>query len=307
MRSRSTWCRLGEVAGQPRSSYQGPLVQIERVTLAYFSPTGTTRSVLAPIAWGMGAGQVRHLDLTLPDAETRDLPPLDHLVLLGVPVYAGRVPETAARRLRRLEGGGSPAVLVVVYGNRAYEDALLELSDIARERGFVPIAAGAFIGEHSYSTAEMPIAAGRPDGADMGRAVAFGAGVRAEVSRLLSLVPAEGSTQPDAVEPPGPPESLRLPGSRPYRQGMRSSDIAPVTNADLCTRCGACAGACPVGAITVGERVLTDGWACILCCACIKACPAGARLMEDAGVRRTAQWLATEHGARKEPEIFIGE
>ena len=41
----------------------------------------------------------------------------------------------------------TPAVLVVVYGNRAYDDALLELSDIATGAGFVPLAAGAFVGE----------------------------------------------------------------------------------------------------------------------------------------------------------------
>lgn len=263
------------------------------VTLAYFSPTGTTRAVLEALAQPLASIEVRHIDLTLPGAETQKLPELEsNLVLLGVPVYAGRVPETAVRRLRRLSGHGAPAVLVVVYGNRAFEDALVELSDIARERGFVPIAGAAFIGEHSYSTPATPIAAGRPDVADLARARVLGQTVRdrlAEVADLASMQP------------------LQLPGNRPYRQGMSPSEVAPETDRGLCTLCEACARVCPVAAITVGDRVLTDGAACILCCACVKACPTGARTMADPGVRHTAHWLATEHGARKEAEIFISE
>jgi ferredoxin/flavodoxin len=265
----------------------------DKVTLAYFSPTGTTRAVLEAVAQGLGSPNATHLDLTLPEAEMRELPGFGSgLVLLGVPVYAGRCPETAVRRLQRLTGEGTPAILVVVYGNRAFEDALLELSDLAKDRGFVPIAGGAFLGEHSYSTPTKPIAAGRPDGADLTRAQAFGQTIRSK----LEASPDRGTMAP-----------LQLPGNRPYRQGMSPSEVAPETDAGLCTRCGDCASVCPVGAITVGETVATDGMACILCCACVRACPTGARAMEDPGIRRTAHWLATEYNARKEPETFFGQ
>lgn len=62
----------------------------------------------------------------------------------------------------------------MVYGNRDYEDALLELRDTVASLGFTPLSAGAFIGEHSYSTAEMPVAAGRPDATDLQTARTFG-------------------------------------------------------------------------------------------------------------------------------------
>ncbi len=266
-------------------------MQIDAVTLVTFSPTGTTRAVLQGIARGLGADLVTHLDLTLPDAEERRPVTLEQdLVLIGAPVYAGRIPTTAAARFLHLTGKRTPAGLVVVYGNRAYEDALLELSDLARARGFVPVAGAAFIGEHSYSSAETPIAVGRPDAQDLDRAAQFG---RAIAARLRAIDAA-------AELPP-----LRVPGDRPYRRGMGTSEVAPATDVERCTLCGRCAEVCPVGAIDVEDTVLTDACACILCCACVKVCPTDARSMLDEGVRRTARWLAEEHAARKEPETFI--
>ncbi len=266
-------------------------MQPETVKLAYYSPTHTTQRVLAAIAEGLAPKALVDLDLTAPGAATRLLPdPNEDLLLIGAPVYAGRIPSTAAARLRRLRGYGTPAVVVVVYGNRAYEDALLELCDLALNVGFVPVAAGAFIGEHSYASRITPIAVGRPDDRDLAHALAFGREVGSILRRL----------GPYECLPP-----LTVPGNRPYRDGMRVTNAAPTTRPALCTRCGACADVCPVGGISVNGDVHTNGHACTLCCACVKACPTGARVMLDEGVLRTARWLATEHSERKEPELFL--
>jgi ferredoxin len=261
------------------------------VKMAYYSPTRTTHRVLAAIVEGLQPKTVIDLDLTRPESATRLLPDCrEDLLVLGAPVYAGRIASTAVTRLRRLQGEGAPAVIVVVYGNRAYEDALAELSDLAVTAGFVPVAAGAFIGEHSYAGPVTPIAVGRPDDRDLGQAVSFG---RVVGSMLRGLGPFE-------CFPP-----LSVPGNHPYRAGMRVSDVAPTTQPALCTHCGVCADACPVGGIDVDGDIHTDGAACTLCCACVKACPTGARVMLDEGVLRTAQWLAREHSARREPELFL--
>ena len=80
-----------------------------------------------------------------------------------MPSYAGRVTAIAAERLRAIHGGGAKCILVCVYGNRAYEDTLVEMEDIARECGFEIVAAVAAIAEHSIM---HQYAAGRPDAAD---------------------------------------------------------------------------------------------------------------------------------------------
>ncbi|MEG0090621.1 MAG: 4Fe-4S binding protein [Oscillospiraceae bacterium] len=46
---------------------------------------------------------------------------------------------------------------------------------------------------------------------------------------------------------------------------------------DACICCGACAGECPVGAISEGDgKYVIDADACIDCGSCEAACPTGA-------------------------------
>lgn len=141
--------------------------------LIFFSPTHTSAQIARAIGEGIGMGRRMETDLTL-DESSSPIEMEGELCVIVTPVYGGRVPALALQRLQRLKGNGAPAILVVVYGNRDYEDALLELRDTAISLGFMPLTAGAFIGEHSYSTPELPIAAGRPDTDDLQQAREFG-------------------------------------------------------------------------------------------------------------------------------------
>ena len=266
-------------------------MQIEAVRLIYFSPTHTTRRVLAAIARGMRGLPAEHVDLTLPAAEAAPCAlPDGTLAVLGAPVYGGRIPPPATRRLQGLRGRGVPAVVVVVYGNRAYEDALLELRDLAVEAGFVPIAGAAFIGEHSFSTEETPLAHGRPDAHDEERAAAFGEAIRTRLDGLTTL---------DALP------LLEVPGDAPYKALGKGGWTSPRTRTELCTLCGTCAAVCPTAAIAVEDTVATAVASCILCCACVKHCPTGARVLEDPRLARTMAWLSEHCAARREPELYL--
>jgi ferredoxin len=263
------------------------------VKLAYFSPTKTTQTILADIAAGTGIAAVEHLDLTTPGAETKDVAEMgDELVVLGVPVYEGRVAATAIQRLRRLKANNTPAVVIVVYGNRDFEDALIELHDIAVELGFVPVAGGAFVGEHSLATETRPMANGRPDERDMAIAKEFGAKIRDKMKTMGSV---NDMTQ------------IKIPGNIPYIDRDRSTlaDRSASTKEEICTLCGTCASCCPVAAITVDNVVSTDNMACTLCCACVKNCPTGARVVADPTINKIANWVSKNFQARREPEIFI--
>jgi ferredoxin len=266
-------------------------VQIRSVKLVYFSPTRTTESILRSIAGGIGAEPSETIDFTLTEARSHPSKAFqDELVLLGVPVYGGRVPLDAVEYLNRLKASQTPAVLVVVYGNRAYDDARLELSDITVRSGFVPIAAGAFIGEHSFSTPDAPLAPGRPDERDAADARAFGTLIRARLDQL------------DSIEQATP---VSVPGDFPYRERRELRELAPVTSAELCTQCGECAPLCPKDAIGEDDATQTDGNRCILCCACIRACPEDARSVEDPALEEVLTRLRKTCAERRDPETFL--
>lgn len=266
-------------------------MDISSLRLVYFSPTQTTRKVIESIARGLQIAGIEQVDLTLPSAVRHELMEMhDELSIIGSPVYGGRLPADAISRFRRLKGNGTPSVIVVLYGNRAYEDALLELKDLVLEVGFHPVAAGAFVGEHSYSTNDTPVAVGRPDLEDLNKAEAFGRSIGDKLRVWRALV----------EMPP-----LRVPGNFPYKELQMLTDIAPVTREAACSKCAKCASLCPAAAITVGDTVVTLSGLCIRCCACLKSCPTGARTMEDARVKKVAEYLMTNCSERKEPETYI--
>lgn len=261
-----------------------------------FSPTGTTRKILESIASGLAPDTCTQLDLTHPGSGKFSLGAQiegGEMTLIGMPVHAGRIPALAVERLRAsVRGKGRKAVLVVVYGNRAYEDALLELRDLARELGFVPFAAAAFVGEHSFSTKDLPVGHGRPNKIDLEKALNFGRSVR---EKMLEVRDADDNNQ-----------MLVVPGNFPYREGVQPALISPETDAGTCVLCGDCVRSCPSTAITLtNDAVETDKMACLRCCACVRVCPTGARVMLHPKILELGRTLHEKFTDRREPELFF--
>lgn len=253
--------------------------------IVFFSPTRTSAQIAHAVAAGMGMENYTETDLTTDDSEGM-IEITDAVAIIAVPVYAGRVAPTALQRLRRLRGTHAAAVLLVVYGNRDYEDALVELRDETMQRGFTPLAAAAFIGEHSYSRADMPIAAGRPDGEDLQKARLLGK----ECLKKLDALQGEE------------PAPFFVKGNVPYRFVGTPTPAAPVCTAE-CIACGACIDLCPTHAIYRNQAggIDTEIARCIKCCACVKACPQEARIFDTPYTAMLHQKCA----ARREPETFI--
>ena len=271
---------------------------MKKITLVYFSPTKTTETVLRSITHGL----VQSLDISgseitavnVTRSEIRDTVPApfgdNDIVLLGAPVYGGRLPSDAADFFKKLTAANTPALLTVVYGNREYEDALLELKDIASACGFIPISGAAFIGEHAFASADIPVAMNRPDENDLKMAVDFGdnsGDLLKETNDLKNLA------------------SLKVPGNFPYKDGTGKAapDFIEVT--DACTNCGTCATVCPSKAIDAENGFATSTALCILCCACLKACPEQARLMKDGPIKEKAKWLNETCSTPKFAQVFF--
>lgn len=266
-------------------------MKIQSLKLVYFSPTGTTKTIVQGIARGINHSNVEVLDITGPDAREQPLQTSENeLLVIAVPVYMGRVPALLTEWLHAIKANNTPAVCVVVYGNRVYEDALLELNDILTQCGCTSIAGAAYIGEHSFSTLETPTAEGRPDAPDMKHAELFGQKIR---EKLQSVSSAEQISD------------VTIPGCHPYRGDSTLWIVDFIAVSDECTQCGVCAEGCPTGAIDPENSSLIETKKCITCCACIKHCPKKAKTMKAGLVKDAALRLSTLYKERKEPEFFV--
>lgn len=253
--------------------------------LISFSPCGGTQRVMRCFLPGL-AYPVREYNLTQPLARKHawTFGPED-LVLIGFPVFGGRLPRNADEVFAILRGDKTPTVLVAVYGNRDYEDALLEMGQLAEGRGFKPVAACAAIAEHSMAP---EIAAGRPDIKDK---EALGLFARKVITTL------DGFAGPDAI-------AFTAPGQFPYAKPSHNIPIGPDTS-EACTLCGDCIDVCPTGAIPKKEPNTTDIDLCIACQACVKVCPEQARTMNQPPIEKVREFLrASCLNTRREPEFF---
>lgn len=260
-------------------------MKLKQVTGVFFSPTDSTRQVVE-----LAAGELHKNTSFVDITEAREHRPSyyfmeNEAVVVGVPVYGGRVPVTAAERIKRLHGRSTPAILIAVYGNRAYEDALLELGDLLRSQGFVPVGALAVAAEHNM----VPqIASGRPDAADQKRIVEAAGRMKLKLQKLGGI---NGQ------------EELKVPGNRPYRT-YQKRPVGIKVSRD-CNQCGMCIKKCPVQAISRTDPRVTDEARCLLCMRCIRMCPVQARKLPLAYRLAAGRMLKKACSGRKETETFL--
>ena len=274
-------------------------MKLEKIWAVYFSGTGTTRRTVERIAGGIAFQlnlPAESVDFSHPAVrqETLGFGEKD-LVVFGTPVYAGREPNVLLPFLReRVVGGGALAVPVVLFGNRNYDDALIELRNILAADGMHPIAAGAFVGEHSFSRV---LGADRPNAEDETLMDEFAARV-AELAAGLDAAPVKSA----AVRGQEPLRPYYTPRDRAGNP-INILKVKPKTDLSRCGGCGLCADLCPMGSIAPTDVSAVRG-ICIKCCACVKGCPTGAKFFDDAGYLYHQHELEAQYARPAENEVF---
>ena len=244
----------------------------------YFSATGTSKKIALAISQSIATEFVVE-DITFQSLQNTSYA-TDDLLCIAVPVYGGGVAPVALKRLDAIRGNNTPVVVVVVYGNRNFERAAVQMSDFLAERGFITIAAAAFVGEHSYSTELSPIAVGRPMVEDINDANRFGELVKQKLTKGLESVDVSTLQCPDSGE-----ENVKafVEFVKGYQaeQAKNPVKLLPITDENRCVMCGVCVDVCPMEAIDREDVSMVDPTLCIKCCACVKECPKEAKSLNS--------------------------
>ncbi len=276
-------------------------MKIKKIWAISFSPTGNTKKIVRQIADIIGAElekSVHEIDFTLPQ-NRQDVHHFseDELVIFGTPVYAGRIPNKILSYVEEsFIGNQTMAVPVCVFGNRNFDDALMELRNILGEHGFHAIAAAAVASRHAFSE---KIATGRPDVADEGEIIAFAKDIANQLQNAEKM-----------------PQVVAVPGNNPVAayytplgldgEPVKFLKAKPITNEQLCNRCGLCAGVCPMGSINISNPITVEG-VCIKCQACVNSCPLKAKHFEDEAFLSHVKMLEGNYTGRAPNQFFLGE
>jgi len=266
----------------------------KRIGVLYFSPTNTTKKICKTIASGMGAKDPVDLNITIPDFRIKlasnpnaILENIDHIII-GAPVYSGKLPIQVIECLKSISGNGKKCTAVVVYGNRDYGFALYHMVKILSNNNFNVLAAGTFIGQHSYSDI-VPVAIGRPDKTDLEKAYNFGAeGMNTSNSLSLEDIPVQRDM---------------------FSKSKNYNPIRPVFKPEKCNHCRICSKGCPINIISPE----TGNWLnqeakkqCIGCMACVSSCKNKARFVRaNFGMRLILKYILKNASIQRQEPLTI--
>ena len=258
-----------------------------KIKAVYFSPTHGTKKLVTKAAEKLSeifTAEMEKTDLTLPEGREKEIKlNVEDILIFGFPVYAGRIPLLLEPVIEKIKGNGNPVMLMAVYGNRDFDDAILEARDLFTEKGFRVVSAGAFLGEHSYT---RNVATGRPDLEDLKEAEEFARKTAEKIQK----------------ESNG--EILEVPGNKPYKERTAGFTAAPKTG-EACYDCMKCARECPVSAISFDDPRIADADKCIHCFACVKNCPVETKYFDNEMVKNFAVMLETKFSEKKKNIMFI--
>lgn len=247
----------------------------------YFSPTGGTKKVL-DILMDNWKFEKELIDLTVPHFNRKIKLQRDDICMIAVPSYGGRVPKIVVERLAKITSDYSRTILIAVYGNRDYEDTLLELKNVMKSNGFNPVAAISAVAKHSIMN---QFASDRPNSIDQMELQVFS-------NEIMNLI----DTREKYTD-------LKVPGNYPYRK-YTQIPLKP-KGSRLCKACGICARSCPLQAIPLDNPRKVDRRKCISCMKCVEICPNHARQINPLILKLVSRLMEKDCSSRKENQLFF--
>lgn len=248
----------------------------------YFSPTGSTKQVVEQVSKAFDQ-HIKDIDLSDPNFVQQVIEfSKDDLIILGVPSYSGRMVVLAHQLVEKyLKGNGAKAIIIATYGNRAYDDQLVEMDDLMKQTGFEVIGGISAVCEHSII---RDVAKGRPNDKDLETLKMFGLKIKENMNQT---------------------HDIAFPGNRQYKEAKEHFPFIPLTN-DSCNGCGTCIKSCITNAIALNDGIaVTKQQDCISCMRCIQVCPQHARMLEENLYGTVKEKMIQNCSDYKEYELFV--
>lgn len=254
------------------------MLPFEKVSKIYFSPSGTTKRIVDEVARNFNLDNENYDLLSFDDEKSFD----NELVIVGVPVFDGRIPEMAKNRLLQMKANGTKVIAIINYGNLGYGDALLELVDLLKENNFDVVGAAATVSRHSLFN---EIAPSRPDNLDMKMINEFS-------NKIIEKLESGNSNE------------IFVAGQKPFMDYVNHS-FNVNCDYDLCVYCNDCVYTCPTDAIEEDNPTDTNSDLCNSCSLCIAICGENARSFDGMNYYDEKQVALDNDMSRKEVEFFM--
>lgn len=270
-------------------------MEIKRLCALYFSPTGGTEKIARVVAGALGKKlglEPEYISFTRPAEREREYQfGPGELLVMASPVYAGRLPNKLMPEYKaKIFGEGAVAVPVCVFGNRSPDEAPRELALLLEGNGFRLAGGAAFAGRHAFSD---KVGEGRPDEEDLAQMADFAAKIADKLAGeelpLLELDRGEIGTYYTPLKADGTPAKFLK--------------AKPLTRWEMCTACGACARACPMGSID--PNTMDAVGLCIKCQACVRKCVRRAKYFEDGDFLSHVAMLEENYTRRAENRLLL--
>ncbi len=279
-------------------SRKGACMNIERLRAICYSATGVTDKAVHILTEALAGELSLPLSFQSFTRPAERAAPIefggDELVIVGSPTYAGKLPNKILPDFQtKLRGNGALAVAVVTFGNRAFDNSLAELCAVLEADGFHTVAAGAFPGRHAFTDV---LGEGRPDLRDRRTLQSFAGQIAGKLQGLKGL--------PEPVKVPGDPAAPYYVPKGLDGEPAKFLKARPRTDLSKCSRCGACARACPMGAIDPENAALVPG-TCIKCQSCVRKCTRHAKYFDDPAFLSHVAMLEQNFREPKEAEVFF--
>lgn len=247
-----------------------------------FSPTGNTKKVLDIVSNNFNNSNVKEIDISDPNLDFNSFNfNSDDLCIFGVPSFGGIAPKIALDRINKLKGKNTFCIIVITYGNRHYDDTILQMKNNLKELGFVPAGAIASVCKHSIMT---NIASNRPDDLDI-----------LELNKYSNII----KERLDNIDIE---YDLDVEGDFPYKD-FPGVPFKPFAN-DSCIKCKKCAEVCPVQAIPIDNPNKTNNNICITCMRCVSVCPVNARSLGEENLNKMISKFGALCEGRKDNKLF---